>query len=117
MASNSSTGGVKSAAEDVKADVSQLRDDAGRVVQKVKEVGRAGVESAREKLNEGVESARQYAGQARHYAEDYAQLARERGTQAVHTVEDSIKANPVAALAIAAGVGVVVGLWLRRSHH
>lgn len=102
-------------------DFNKLKDDAARTA-------RAAVETAKTKVTQGVDSARSYAedaygqarsyatdayGNARSYAEDAYGQARVKGTDALANVEQQIKENPLAALAVAAGVGVVVGLWLR----
>lgn len=104
--------------EGAKASAESLRDEATKVAGRVSEAAKAGVETAREKISEGYDTARHYADDAyqhaRHYAEDAYHKAREKGTEAVDSLEGSIRSNPLAAIAVAAGVGVLVGLWMRR---
>jgi len=83
--------------------LSQLKDDAARVASRAAEVGRAGVEAAREKIQEGREA-----------MYDAADRVKVRGQDTLSQVQTSIEQNPLQAVAIAAGVGVLLGLWLRR---
>lgn len=104
--------------EGAKASAETLKDEATNVAGRVGDAARAGVDAAREKISEGYDTARHYAedayDQARHYAEDAYHKARDKGGEYVDSLEGSIRTNPLAAIAVAAGVGVLVGLWMRR---
>ncbi len=85
--------------------ISQLKDDAARVASRAAEVGRAGVEAAREKYEEGKEA-----------LHDVADRVRTQSKDAFAHIQEHIEENPLQAIAIAAGVGVLVGLLLRGKH-
>ncbi|MGN6505483.1 MAG: glycine zipper domain-containing protein [Tepidisphaeraceae bacterium] len=71
---------------------SHLKDEAVRVADTVKG-----------KMHEGQD-----------YVSEAAHRVRERGTDILANVQDQIEKNPLQAIAIAAGVGVVLGVLLRR---
>ncbi|HEX8340029.1 MAG TPA: hypothetical protein VF624_03895 [Tepidisphaeraceae bacterium] len=115
-------------ASDAAAAAGDVKNDATRAARSAVEAGKAQYEVAREKLGQGVEQARTYAtdvaGQAREkltegvesargYAQDAAYAARDKASDTLDNLESQIRQNPIAALAIAAGVGVVVGIWIR----
>lgn len=82
--------------------LSQLKDDAARVAERAMEAGRAGVEAAREKLEEGKE-----------VMHDVAERVRTRGNDLLAQAQEYIEEKPLQSIAIAAGVGVLMGLLLR----
>jgi ElaB/YqjD/DUF883 family membrane-anchored ribosome-binding protein len=98
---------VKSVAADAQEHLHQLKDDAARMAQSAVGVGRAGVEAVRDKISQGSDAAR---GVAR----DMGDRAVNKGNDLLETLQERIEENPVQAIAIAAGVGVVLGLLLRR---
>jgi ElaB/YqjD/DUF883 family membrane-anchored ribosome-binding protein len=93
------------------------RDNLKQAANEAKETARRGAESAREKLHEGYDTAREKVQEGYDYAREHAQqaydTAREKGSEAMDSLESTIRSNPLASLAVAAGVGVVVGLLLR----
>ena len=118
---NKNAANAQSAAQDVK-------DDATRAGKSVVDAGKAQYAAAKDKLGDGVDAAKSYASDiasqaqdklhdgvdvAKGYAYDAAYAARDKATDTLDTLEDRIRENPLAALAVAAGVGVVVGMWLR----
>jgi ElaB/YqjD/DUF883 family membrane-anchored ribosome-binding protein len=93
------------------------REDLRQAAETAKETARKGIHAAKETLNEGYETARDklhegydYAREQLHHAYD---TARERGSEAIDSLESTIREHPLAALAVAAGVGVVIGLMMR----
>lgn len=83
--------------------VEQLRVQAARVKEDVQELGHVARDVAREKLHE-----------IRTQADGYLKAGTEKAKQWEKSFEDSIREHPIRSIAIAAGVGVVVGLLLRR---
>jgi len=98
---------AKSVAADAQAHLHQLKDDAARIAQSAVNVGRAGVETVRDKIGQGADAARTA-------AHDLSDRAVDKGSDLLTALQDKIEENPVQAIAIAAGVGVVLGLLLRR---
>ena len=96
---------AKSIAADAQEHLTQLKDDATRIVHQAANVGRAGVDAVREKAGVGSQAVR-----------DAADQAVNKGTDFVATLQKRIEENPGQAIAVAAGVGVVIGLLLRRRH-
>lgn len=75
----------------VKQDLGKLRDDMKDITQDLTDAAKSGVR------------------QARGYVTDAASMAADRGRDAVKTVEGQIEDNPLAAVGIAFGVGLVLG--------
>ncbi|MDB5325470.1 MAG: hypothetical protein JWM57_1039 [Phycisphaerales bacterium] len=133
---NSLNRDVQNAKDHAVESFGQLKDDAVRVAQTAAEMGRQGVDqvkakindgrdavrakisegtdTVRTKLNEGTEAARAKLNEGTQAARDYANTARERGGDLLGQVQTHIEQNPLQAVAIAAGVGVVLGVLLRR---
>lgn len=86
--------------------LSQLKDDAARVAGRAVEGAKAGVEAAREKIEEGKEA-----------MYDAADRVKSRGNDLLSHVQEHIEEKPLQSLAIAAGVGVLLGLLLRGRNH
>lgn len=85
------------------ASMDQLRGQAARVKEDVQELGHIARDVAREKYQE-----------LRAQADGYVKTGTEKAKQWEASFEDQIRQHPVRAVAIAAGVGLVVGLLLRR---
>ena len=100
---NKSIENAKGIAADAQEHFSQLKDDAVRIAQNAADLGRAGVDAVRDRVQSGSDAV--------HAAAD---RAVDRGNDLLATVQQRIEENPVQAIAIAAGVGVVLGLLLRR---
>jgi ElaB/YqjD/DUF883 family membrane-anchored ribosome-binding protein len=81
---------------EVKTDLLQLKEDVMAAVRSAIAAARDGVYSGGEKVTEAYDA------------------ARERGAEAVENVEKSVSRHPLTSIAIAAGVGMLVGLFMRR---
>ena len=82
----------------------QLRDKASEIGQNVREMGETARDAAREQYDRLRESANQYYEQGRARAMEF-----EQG------LEQYVQEKPLQALAMAAGVGLLLGLLWRRS--
>jgi ElaB/YqjD/DUF883 family membrane-anchored ribosome-binding protein len=89
--------------ESVANSMDQLRGQAARVKDDVQELGAIARDVAREKYQE-----------LRSQADEYVKTGKDRAKQWESSFEDQIRAHPVRSIAIAAGVGLAVGLLLRR---
>ena len=109
---------MKSTAADLRADFNSLKREFGSLVNSLIGTGRDGAQVAKQKLGEtaaaakdrvsaGVESGTEQLSDAWANAKDYS-------SDAMKVVEEKISANPLAALAIPAGVGLIVGAMMRR---
>ncbi|HEX8322457.1 MAG TPA: hypothetical protein VF595_00965 [Tepidisphaeraceae bacterium] len=116
---------VQKVKEDAVNSFGQLKNDAVRVAQTAAEVARSGVETAKSKLTEGTdavrakladhkETARAKLNDGTEAARDAAYRARDKGNDLLAQLQTQIEENPLQAVAIAAGVGVVVGILMRR---
>ena len=101
------TGQNSSASKDVEAQIQQLRDDIAALTRSVAAVG--------------TEKASEYKGKARRVASDAAdasmqmvEAARDQALSMERDLERQIRANPIQAVAIAAGVGFLFALLTRR---
>jgi ElaB/YqjD/DUF883 family membrane-anchored ribosome-binding protein len=87
---------AKSATDDLKETVSEIG-------QNVREIGSEIGDLAREKFSD-----------VRDQATGYYKKGRKKAAELEDTVEDYIKEQPIKALLIAAGVGLLVGMFWRR---
>lgn len=94
---------AKEIAADAQEHFGQLKDDAVRIAHNAADIGRAGVDAVRAKVQGSSDVVR-----------DAADRAVSKGNDLLSTVQQRIEENPVQAIAIAAGVGVVLGLLMRR---
>lgn len=98
---------TKESASSLKADFQKLRSDLYGLFQDAVGFGKSGAGNVRSvagsKLSETTDSLR---GQYEH--------AKDLGIDGVRSIEDKIEKNPLAAIAIAAGVGLIVGGLIRR---
>lgn len=102
---------IKSKLADGKAAVqSKVNDGTEAVRSKIND----GTETVRAKISEGTEAVRSKIDEGTQAAREYADKARERGNDLFGQLQTQIEQNPVQAIAIAAGVGVLVGVLLRR---
>lgn len=85
------------------ADKAKLGEKAAQVGQTLKDLGQQARDTATEKYEH-----------IREHAEDYYQQGKERVQEWEQTLESYVKEKPVQSLMIAAGVGVVIGLLLRK---
>ena len=109
---------VQKTKEDASNTFGQLKDDAVRVAQSAADIGRSGVEQVKTRLNDGAAAVRSqisdHTEAAKDAARDAAYRARTRGNDLLDQTKSRIEENPLQAIAIAAGVGVVLGILLRR---
>ena len=127
---------VNTTGEHATQSLGQLKDDVTRVAQSAADVGRAhletvkgklqdgqealktklndGREAVRSKLNDGREAVKTKLSDGRDAVHDAADRAKSRGNDLLANLQDQVEQNPLQAVAIAAGVGVLVGLLLRR---
>jgi ElaB/YqjD/DUF883 family membrane-anchored ribosome-binding protein len=82
----------------------QVREKAGEVAQNIRDMGSGVRDAAREQYD-----------QLRGQASDYYEQGRARAQEWEQGLETYVQDKPLQALAIAAGVGLLVGLLWRRS--
>ena len=122
---NRGVGQAKAAVAQANEHFNSLKGDAVRAAQSAAEIGRSGVEAAKTRLHDGqdylhgkLHEGQDYVNSKLHDGQDYvsdvADRVRSRGSDLLTSVQDQIEHNPLQAIAIAAGVGVVLGVLLRR---
>ena len=82
----------------------QLRDKAGEVAGSLRDMGTQVRDMASQQYQQALDT-----------AQDYYQQGRERAMEWQGQVEEYVREQPIKALAIAAGVGVVLGILWKRS--
>jgi ElaB/YqjD/DUF883 family membrane-anchored ribosome-binding protein len=82
----------------------QLRDKAGEVASNLRDMGSQVRDAATQQYHTAVDT-----------AQDYYQQGRDRAMEWQGQVEEYVRDQPLKALAIAAGVGVVLGILWKRS--
>jgi ElaB/YqjD/DUF883 family membrane-anchored ribosome-binding protein len=82
----------------------QLRDKATDVADKVRDIGNQATQAAQEQFSHLRENANEYFDQGR-----------EKAQQWQHELEEYVHEQPLKALLIAAGIGVVLGVLWKRS--
>lgn len=99
--------------------LAQLRKDLGNVNAAAADLAKAGAQEGREKVLSEIEALTQQAGSI---AEDLSARGHDAGRKAAetagalgHELEGAVNRNPLAALLIAAGLGLLIGLATRRS--
>lgn len=90
--------------EDVQADLEALRDDVMQLVEKLGAIASTRGSRAWKRTKAGV-------GEA---ASDAESFARKTGDDLTEVIEDSIHARPYTTLAVAAGIGFLIGTSWRR---
>lgn len=116
---------VQQTTNDASASFNQLKDNAAKVAQSAADAGRAGIDQIKGKISDGRDAlnAKISDGKAaltakyndsRAAVQNAAEQARSKGSDLKANLSHQIEQNPLQAIAIAAGVGVVVGLLLRR---
>ena len=93
--------------EQLKQNFSQLKDDVGSILKNTLGVGRSNAHAAKD---EAASHASAYYGRAKDKFDDY----RDRGTHQVENIGEQIGDHPVAAAAIAFGVGFVIAKLLTK---
>ena len=116
---------VQNAGEHASNSFGQLKDDATRIAQSAADLGRQGVEQVKSKIadhtetvkakyNDGVAAVKSKVSDGTDAVRSAAEQARTRGNDLLEQTRVQIEENPLQAIAIAAAVGVVVGVLLRR---
>jgi ElaB/YqjD/DUF883 family membrane-anchored ribosome-binding protein len=114
---------AETAANDLSADIAQLRDDLGRLSASVADLVRSQAKGAatavRDKVNDNLASmgdaVSERAANASASAFRFADGAQDRIHAAGDNIQGSIEKNPLAAALIAAGLGLAIGLMTARS--
>ena len=121
----SSDPGVQDSVHSLRSDFSQLRDDLYTLFRDAVGAGKSGSAAAKQRLSARGESLRgkydsvtddlrdkydEFGGTVR----DKYEQAKDAGVDGLRQVEDKIEQNPLASVAIAAGVGLIVGALFRR---
>ncbi len=112
---------VQSHFDEMKVTAGELRDDLRRLKSEVASLvgslvgtGKDGSVVAKEKLSATAAVARDRLSEGTERLEGVWEQAKTSSADAVESLEASISSNPLAALAIAAGVGLIAGALLRR---
>jgi ElaB/YqjD/DUF883 family membrane-anchored ribosome-binding protein len=93
---------AKKEVDDLKEDLSRLREDMGNLLTAVKNIGQSTARTARAKAEEGLDEVGDRLNRA--YTS-----ARETGGRAAESTRNEIENHPVASISIALVVGIVLG--------
>lgn len=99
--------GTERAAEDLAADIEQLKADIAKLAKQLQETGEHSATAARRAANEGVD-------QLRAHGEAAFDNLRSTANDFERQFMDTVREKPVTSLAIAAGVGFLFALMTRR---
>jgi ElaB/YqjD/DUF883 family membrane-anchored ribosome-binding protein len=105
---------VKAAADaggKIQADLEALRDDVTRLTEQIAKIFASKGDTAWSRARSNVEDAVADAGARGHDAMD---AAREIGDDVVEAIGESLRKRPYTTLALAAGIGFLIGTILRR---
>lgn len=105
--SRSGNGQSSAASKDLEAQIQQLREDIASLAKTVASVGN-------DKASEYKGKARRVASDAADASRQMVEAAREQAVSLERDLEQQIRANPIQAVAIAAGVGFLLALMTRR---
>ena len=100
-------GGSGGAPEDLEAEIARLREDVARLSEQLARTGEHSYSAARRAATEGAE-------QLRATGEAAAAALRSNANDIERQVVDAVREKPLTALAIAAGIGCLLGLMSRR---
>ena len=100
---------------DQSAGVNQIKETAGQVGQQLRDMGTQAKSVAQEQMGQIREQATQYYDQSRDMAQQYYEEGRQRAMEWEQGLEDYVRQQPVKAVLMAAGVGLVLGFLWRRS--
>jgi len=102
-----SSAGMDPASSDISAQLETLRADMARLVETVTALGRA-------RSGDAVASLSETAHDLRRRGEENLAAARDRGEAAMDQAAEYVRRRPTEAVAVAAGLGVLLGLFLNR---
>ena len=108
---NSSAG---SSTEDMKAKASEIKQNVQELGTKARQAAQEQVQNLKQSANEYVEQGREQYDALKSSAADYLEQGRQRAIDMERTLESQIQAQPLRAVLIAAGVGLVAGILLCR---
>ena len=91
--------------------IGQIKDKAQQAKDKLHEMGSA----ASEQFNQIKESAGEYYQQGREKAQEYYEQGRQKAIELEENLENYVREQPLKAVMIAAGVGLLLGILWRRS--
>ena len=107
-----------SAPSDIAADLTQLRADFSSLSESVANLVKTQAQSAAGSLRDTVSAAgEKIAGKAADWSSSAAEMtsgAQDTARSASHDIEASIERNPITAVIIAAGIGMLIGLVTSR---
>ena len=89
----------------------QIKGKAQEAKEKLREMG----SNASEQLNQVKESANEYYQQGREKAQEYYEQGRAKAMELEQNLEEYVRDQPLKAVMIAAGVGLLLGILWRRS--
>lgn len=92
----------------------RFRAQSGTVKDEVRELGRVTRDAAQEKLDGARQAAEEVYQQGRKKAEDLLDQSKRKAGDVEDQVVDYIREKPLKALAIAAGVGLVLGVFFSK---
>ena len=91
--------------------IGQIKDKAQQAKEKLNEMGSA----ASEQFNQIKDSASEYYQQGREKAQEYYEQGRQKAIEMEENLENYVREQPLKAVMIAAGVGLLLGILWRRS--
>jgi ElaB/YqjD/DUF883 family membrane-anchored ribosome-binding protein len=92
----------------------RFRAQSGTVREDLRELGRVGREAAREKLDEARQAAEQALHGGRQKAEEIYDQGRRKAGDLEDQLIDYVREKPLKSLAIATGLGLVLGIFFNR---
>ena len=96
-------------------DPSMQPEQGSEHAQGLHDVGSQVRQAAHQQYEQIRDTAGEYYQQGREMASEYYQQGREKAMEWQHTIEDSIRQQPIRSCLIAAGIGVLFGFLWRRS--